>query len=263
MIGNNFKNINFESASFKQKNNVVFETEYQAILNEATALGYTKPTLSQQIKQNLLLKNLKSNGSWNLNDIILVFANNGSKEFACINWKNPTGNKATLINSPTFTTNAGFTGNGSSSYILTGYNPTGSDNYKQNNASRFIYVKTAQNNKVLDGIIPSTANSITSFVSTLQRINQGGGNVLSNFNFSGIGMMSIHRTNSTTVTGINKNTQTPTTAVSLSLSASEQAILRSASAYGTQQISFYSMGASLISQNDNIVQSFNDYLNSI
>ena len=263
MIGNNFNSIGFENSLFKQNKRVSFEAEYLAILNEATTLGYTKPTFNQQIKQNLLLKSMKNNGSWALNDLILVFANNGSKEFACINWKNPTGAKATLINSPTFTANQGFTGNGTTSYILTGYNPNGSLNYKQNNASRFMYVRTAAANKVLDGIAASTANSITSFVSMLQRINQGGGNTIVNIDFSDVGMKSIHRQDSLNIVGINNTTQTPTTRLSLSLSASEQAILRSASAYGTQQISFYSMGAYLVAQNNQIVTDFNTYLASL
>ena len=263
MLGNNFKNINFDSNHFKSNSNLKFETGYQNILNRAIALGYNTPTISQQIKQNDLFKKLNNNGAFNLNDLILIFANDGSKEFACINWKNPNGNLATLINSPTFTINAGFTGNGTSSYILTGYNPDGTLNYKQNDASRMIYVKTAAANRILDGIMPNTANSITSFVSTLQRINQGGNNLLANLDFSGVGMQSIHRTSALDVVGINNITQTARTITSLSVSANEQAILRSASNYGTQQIAYYSMGANLVSNNNQIVTDFEFYLNSL
>ena len=240
-----------------------FSAEYTAILAEGTAQGYTLPSASQQGKQNILLNKLISSGVWAKLDLILVFANDGSKEFGCINWKNPSGTKATLINSPTFTMNAGFTGNGTSSYILTGYNPDGTLNYKQNDASRMIYVKQAAANKILDGIIVSTANSITSFVSTLQRINQGGTNLLANIDFSGVGMQSIHRTSSIDVIGINNITQTARTATSLGLSANEQAILRSAAGYGTQQIAYYSMGANLVSINNQIVTDFEFYLNSL
>jgi hypothetical protein len=240
-----------------------FSAEYKAILAEGTAQGYTLPSSSQQAKQNIFLKSLITSGVWAKLDLILVFANDGSKEFGCINWKNPSGTKATLVNSPTFTMNAGFTGNGTSSYILTGYNPDGTLNYKQNDASRMIYVKQVAANKILDGIIPNTANSITSFVSTLQRINQGGTNLDANLDFSGAGMQSIHRTSSIDVIGINNTTQTARTAASLSLSTNEQAILRSSGGYGTQQIAYYSMGANLVSNNNQIVADFEFYLNSL
>jgi hypothetical protein len=240
-----------------------FSAEYQAILAEGTAQGYTLPSASQQAKQNILLNSLISSGVWAKLDLILVFANDGSSEFGCINWKNPSGTKATLVNSPTFTINEGFTGNGTSSYILTGYNPNGTLNYKQNDASRMMYVKTAAANKVLDGIEPNTANSITSFVSTLQRINQGGTNLLANLDFSGVGMQSIHRTSALDVVGINNITQTARTATSLGFSNNEQAILRSVNAYGTQQIAYYSMGANLVSNNNQIVADFEFYLNSL
>jgi hypothetical protein len=265
MIGNNFKNINFESYYFKSNSTLQFETEYKNVLIRATVLGYNKPTLSQQIKQNTLCKNFKSNGAFNLNDLILVLANNGSKEFACINWKNPNGNLATLINSPIFTINAGFTGRGSPffDYIATGYNPDGTLNYKINNASRFCYVKQAVFNRVLDGVSANTSNTITSLPSIFNKINQGGNNLLTNLDFSGTGMMSIHRTSATNIIGINNTTQTPATQASTGLSLSEQNILRSFTSYGTQQISFYSMGAQLVSQNNQIVTDFENYLNSL
>jgi hypothetical protein len=76
-------------------------------------------------------------------------------------------------------------------------------------------------------------------------------------------MQSIHRTSSIDVIGINNITQTARTATSLGLSANEQAILRSAAGYGTQQIAYYSMGANLVSINNQIVTDFEFYLNSL
>jgi hypothetical protein len=270
MIGNNFYNIGYDSNHFKQKKTgQSFEAEYQAILDRATALGYTKPTIDQQIKQNTLLKNMKNNNSFALNDLILVFANNGSKEFACINWKNPNGNLASLVNAPIFTINEGFTGRGSFSpnffndYILTGYTPTGSLNYKLNNASRYIYVKSLPANRVLDGIVANTANTITGLNSIFNKINQGGINLATNVDLSGVGMKSIHRDNNINITCINNGVPTTVLSSSLTLAANEQTILRSAGNYGTQQISFYTMGANLISQNNQIETDFLTYLNSL
>ena len=240
-----------------------FLPEYMSILTEATTQGYTLPSADQQVKQNLFIQTLKSNGVWDKSDLILVPANNGSKEFACINWKNPSGVKATLVNSPTWTSNAGFTGNGTSSYILTGYNPDGTKNYKNNDASRYMYVRTATTNKVLDGVEANTTNGLTTFISTFQRINQSGNNLSFSMDYNGVGMKSIHRTSSTNVNCYNDNILSGGTATSLGLSGSEQVILRSASGYGTAQISFYLMGSSLVSENSSLVTAFSTYLNSL
>lgn len=246
---------------------VPFSAQYQAVLTEATAQGYTLPSPAQQAKQNTLMDTLINSGVFAKLDLILVFANDGSKEFACINWKNPSGTKASLVASPTFTVNAGFTGNGTSSYINTNYNPTGAGNYKLNNASRYVYLKTVAVNKQIDGVDGSTANSIHTFVSQYQRINQSGANTAANIDFSGVGMKSIHRTSSTVVTGFNNTTQTNTTATSTGFANMNQFILRSFASgnpvYTNHEVSFYAMGASLISENSAVVSAFSTYLTSI
>lgn len=240
-----------------------FSAQYQAVLTEATAQGYTLPSVAQQAKQNTLMTTLISSGVFAKLDLILVMANDGSKEFSCINWKNPSGAKATLINSPTWASNEGFTGNGTSSYLLTGYNPDGTKNYKLNDACRYAYLKVNAANKVIDGVETNTTNSITTFPSTFQRINQSGFSILATIDYSGVGMKSIHRTSMTAVSCYNDNTATNTTATSTGLSGLEQAILRSASTYGTHQVSFYAMGASLISENSSLVSAFSTYLSSL
>jgi len=52
---------------------------------------------------------------------------------------------ASAVNSPTFSADHGYTGNGTSSYINTGYNPTSvGGNYTQNSASFGVYVLTGR-----------------------------------------------------------------------------------------------------------------------
>jgi hypothetical protein len=245
---------------------VAFTTEYQAIIARATALGYTLPSPSVQAKQNAFLVALKSIGVWTKLDVFYCFAQDGSKEFATINWKAPSANQCTLINSPTWTSNQGFTGNGTSSYIDTNYQSLGAGNYTLNNASRYAYVRTLVANRIIDGVDSSTANSITTFVSANQRINQSGGNLSASFDYStsGAGMKSIHRTSSTVVTCYNNTTASSgLTATSTGLVTSNQCILRSASGYGSHQISMYAMGASMISENSDFVSSFSTYLSSL
>lgn len=122
---------------------VPFDSDYQAILNRATALGYTLPSAAQQVKQNTFLVALKTAGVWNLLDILYVYATDGNSDFATLNWKAPTLFQCAKVNSPTFTTNQGFTGNGSTSYVNSNWSAFGNGvNYTQNNASMGGYVNS-------------------------------------------------------------------------------------------------------------------------
>jgi hypothetical protein len=244
---------------------VAFSPEYQAVLTEATAQGYALPSAGQQVKQNTLMTSLISTGVFAKLDVLFVLANDGGSQFACINWKNPTGTKATLVSSPTFTANKGFTGNGSNSFINTNYNPNGSLNYKLNDASRYIYLRTFTNppSSSMDGVAGSIANGTTTFISPNQRINQGGGNNFSQtVNFQSVGMKSIHRLNNDVVIFQN-TTRIDGTAASTGLAGESQVILRSANGYGAHQVSFYAMGASLVSENNSLVLAFSTYLENI
>ena len=118
-----------------------YSTEYQAVLDRATTLGYTQPSTAQKKKQNTLIQDLKDAGIWDLLDVFYVFATDGSSDFATLNWKSPSANQATKVNSPTFTSNLGFTGNGTSSYLNTNWEPsTQGVNYTVNEASCFTYL---------------------------------------------------------------------------------------------------------------------------
>ena len=98
-----------------------FDSDYQAVLDFATSEGDTLPSASQQILQNQVVLSLKDKGLWNKKDAFGLFATDGNVDFALICWKRLI--KMDAINSPTFTINAGFDGNGSSSYINTLFKP--------------------------------------------------------------------------------------------------------------------------------------------
>jgi hypothetical protein len=118
---------------------IVYDDDYKAILNYATTLGYTLPSVPQQVKQNKLVVDLKNAGIWSKLDTFGVFATDGSSNFALIDWKRLS--LLTAVNSPTFTTNQGFNGNGTSSYINSNYNPTANGvNFTRNNASLGVYL---------------------------------------------------------------------------------------------------------------------------
>lgn len=92
-----------------------FDSDYQAVLDYATAQGYTLPSPAQQTLQNQLVIDLKNAGIWAKLDTFAVFATNGSANFALIDWVNL--NQYTAFNAPTFTINQGYTGDGISAYV--------------------------------------------------------------------------------------------------------------------------------------------------
>lgn len=96
-------------------------SEYQAILDRATALGYTHPSAAQKTKQNQLIVDLKAAGIWTLLDTFYVFRTDGDASFALLNWKSPSTFEISRVASCTFTSGQGFNGNGTTMYLNTNF----------------------------------------------------------------------------------------------------------------------------------------------
>ena len=102
-----------------------FDADYQAVLDYATTQGYTLPSAGQQTLQNDLVVDMKAAGiSWSDLSIFYVMATDGDRDFAKINWADPGNFDLTEVNAPTFTTDVGFTGNGSTQALDTGFIPS-------------------------------------------------------------------------------------------------------------------------------------------
>ncbi len=102
---------------------VVFEAEYQAVLTYATTQGYTKPSVANQNRQNLLVKDLKAAGIWAELDIFYNLLTDGDANFVRINWKAPGTSNAVKVGVPVFTPLAGVSGFSAANYFST-YNPS-------------------------------------------------------------------------------------------------------------------------------------------
>lgn len=133
-----------------------FETEYKAIIiyaiNNSIALpasGFTRQA------QNRLMKNLKPSGLHTGSDSYRVFASDGSaKAFAMLDWKNPGTNTTTEHGTVTFSTE-GFTGNGTTGYLDTHFNPaTEGSNFTQNSGGLVIHIASfnGQSNASIFGL---------------------------------------------------------------------------------------------------------------
>jgi hypothetical protein len=236
-----------------------FDTDYQAVLNYATTQGYTLPSAGQQTLQNQLVVDLKAGGVWSKLDTFAVFATDGNSDFALIDWKRLS--QYTAVNSPTFTTNEGFTGNGTSSYIDTNFNPSTSGvNYTLNNASRYFFPHAFVSTGRIDGTTSTAVNSIVRSSLATQRINSGSGNLAVAFDYTAvINPKSIHRTSSTSVDLFNGTTGTTGVQTSASILNSNQFVLRSATSYGAHTASAYAMGASMVSENTAFVNAYDTY----
>lgn len=121
--GNTDNNINW-GKSYADLAGGGFDADYQAVLDRASSLGYTAPSAGQQTLQNTLVTDLKTAGIWSKLDALYIMANDGSREFARLNWASPSTFELSEVNSPIFTSNQGFYGimDGRLSTLDTGIN---------------------------------------------------------------------------------------------------------------------------------------------
>ena len=173
-----------------------YASEYQAILDEATTQGYTLPSTADQNIQNQIIVSAKASGVWTKSDLILYFKGSGDKNFKLINWKNPTGTKATeeSFGGALTWSSTGVKGDGIN-LINTHFNPSvGTLNYTQNNAG--IYVKVSQEYTTKFNLFGGSNIGLST---TLQRpqINSDG-SLAPAFTFSGTNLFGLSRNNATT-----------------------------------------------------------------
>jgi len=177
------------------------DADYQAVLDYATTQGYTLPSSGQQTLQNQLVVDLKDGGIWSKLDTFGVFATDGDSDFALIDWIRLSD--YTAVNSPTFTTDVGFQGDGISSYIDSNYNPgVNNVNYSLNSASygydQVISRTTSSTTENNWGTGEPTGswlrpNRRTYINSSISFLNATG------FNFNTLQLVSVNRFDSTTI----------------------------------------------------------------
>jgi hypothetical protein len=242
-----------------------FDPDYSAILNRATALGYTLPSASVQAKQNTLLTSMKADGVWAKLDVFYVFAQDGGADFGTLNWKNPNANQANIASSPTFVSNGGLMGNGTSSFIDTNFNPfTQGVQYTQNNASRYFFTHAISGSGRFDGNAAANRNSMVRGLTNAQRINAGTNISLVALDLNAtVNTKSLHRTSATDITAYNSTTGASTTQASAAMDNLNQWILRSAGNYGGHTCAAYAMGAELTAENTSFINTWNTYKSSL
>jgi len=148
-------------------------------LPESTALFArftTPPTNARKTLINTLIKTLKDGGVWSKLDALYLTAA-ADAQAARRNWISDAFN-LTAINSPTFTTDRGYAGDGSSSYLNTGFNPTtvSSPMYMQNSSHISAWNRTTR--AATDKSLMGARQSTTKYIDLGPRIVSGGGGFL-------------------------------------------------------------------------------------
>ena len=84
-----------------------YDEDYKAVILYAISRSYELPTEFVMQQQNALVQDLKSMGAWDKMEQFFYFQNNGSIEFASIDWKDPSGNRMDFTNAPIFVSGYG------------------------------------------------------------------------------------------------------------------------------------------------------------
>jgi len=247
------------------------DSDYQAVLDRSTALGYTAPSAASQTLQNTLVTDLKNAGVWDKLDVLYVFASDGGdSDFACLNWKAPTLYEATKVSSPTYTNKLGFTGNGTSSFINTQHTiGTNSTKYTQDSASFGVYsqsdLSVAANNYPV-AISSRSALKRTNIASGDNRINSNSPSPTISFN-ADTGLVGMNRPSSTQVQALQSDGTlgSLSTATSQSIQTNELFFLSYlSSSFSTAQVSLGWAGGHFTSTEwDDYVTAVDNYLGAI
>lgn len=237
----------------------LFDPDYQAVLDYATTQGYTLPSEAQQTLQNQLVLDLKSAGVWSKLDSFALFATDGDSDFALIDWIQL--NTYTASNSPTFTADQGFTGNGTSQFITTSVTTS---NYTQDSASQgvWLYALATNSNYHAGGSL----NRQRASNSTFNRINSTN-NASSSINFNlSTGLQHLNRSDSTNIQAyVNGSLQVAATQTSTGLSSGFVVMARTNSGVGLSdgQYSMHFLGGDLSSEASDFYDAMNTYMSAL
>jgi hypothetical protein len=243
---------------YRVRANDEYDPDYQAVLNYATTQNYTKPSFAQRGLQNQLVIDLKDAGIWNKLDTFAVFATDGDEDFALIDWKRVTN--YTAVNSPSFTPNQGFKGNGFSNFINANFNDTDVINYSQDSASIGVYCYVQGTNSGYFGgfgtstFIRATGSANNRINSTLRPIN---------FDFNVVGLQSMNRDTATTQQYITNGIVTNASDNSTTFSGNLNFLSLSIGSPSDAGISFAFLGGDLSSEALNFYNITNNYVNSL
>lgn len=226
-------------------------------LSETHALTRAFAVPATETRKKLIdntIRALMSASVWAKKDVLWVTAAHDSQA-AGVNWKSPGSFTLTADNSPTFTANQGYTGNGTNARLLTGYVPsTHGVGYTLNSAHAACRVRTMPSVSEDKVVLGSGANlridprRLTNFA--LARVNQNDNVLLTGATSTVPGHFFVNRSGAAAIQFRRDTTSLDTDATAAATSEAvptTQVTLLSldANSFSTAQISAAHLGASL------------------
>jgi hypothetical protein len=124
----------------------------------------SQPNGARQTLINNLIVSLKNTSVWAALDVLHVYAAADSQA-ALLNWKTAAAD-GTLVNAPSFSADRGFTGNGTTSYINTNFNPVtfSGVQYAQDSCHMGVWSRTDAVNAGIDIGMRTSASTFQSLM---------------------------------------------------------------------------------------------------
>lgn len=232
------------------------------------AMSVQPNSIRKQLINNCILSIKATAGAWDLPEILYCFAAH-DQQAANLNWKNPALLPAVPTNSPTWTANSGYSGDGLAAYIKTNKNANTLVGVGQNNFLLLTGVQSfgtaaAYEAGVSGGNDPSTA---ARFTSGLQRSKVGTTAQTSFASTDQRCLFGAQKTASGVIEDYRAGALVKTTNSGLTneaLGTTELTVLRAGSAYSAKRVPFYAAGQKGTSaQVLAILAAFKTYINAI
>ena len=248
-----------------------FLPETQALIARFT----TPPTTERSALINALIGSLLTTGVWAKFDAFYVMAQYDAQA-AQQNWLADQYN-LTPISSPVFTTDRGYTGNGTTSYMQCGVNLDGLTQYQRDSAHLMEWVRTLPTNPggastevgVYTGTDRARLRSTTGaggIGNSAARVNQASTSDSAGTVTRGTGMILASRTGSSLITTYRNDDQSSTSSVaSAALTSGALGLMRGVDGtYSNAEISVASFGAGLTTTDkSNLYAALNTYLAAV
>lgn len=190
-----------------------FNSNYQAVLDYMSGQGYALPSAAKQALQNTMVQSLVDAGIWAKLDSFLLYATDGDSNASLVDFVNLT--TRSVIGSPSFTANQGWSSTGVNEAINLGFTSDGTGNYTLNSGSFGYWLYSAATNSNFNMGAGSNAVMRGANGDTLNRINSG--NVSASVDFNTVGMNHFNRTDATNVQAIINGTSNARTAAATAL----------------------------------------------
>lgn len=214
----------------------------------------TMPDATRKGHINTLVTALKSAGIWTKLDHLVVCANTAEAD-GLLDWKNPS-TPWTAVNSPTFTSDQGYAGNGTSSYLVGPTNLSSLTQYQQNSGHIALWSRTATAAASTTAYDYGTTGASGSFLGVVRdsagkatgRINHTTGTTsTSNGSVTdGSGFFVFTRTGSTEVRGYRNGTEitgSPMASTSTTRAAAPPSVGRHNTTYTARQWALIAIGS--------------------